>query len=228
MNVYNFPGISPLRWDSESGKMTVKTSSRVSLTTKSVLILFHIFFLDFQCIRVWFSNSYHLLEKFYLSLQAGVYTAMIANFVIMVVHPPLLATLINNVLEMQRKYDRKLNTWRTECLILIITLTVVNCLTGKSLKEDKGTGPRVVVIVTLFLCVFAPVTFVLKLAKRPTDAQSVLSLVPEAFAGNILYRAIVVLYQFYAMVFISTSLWFTVSTVTVLLRALISILRTLR
>ena len=108
MNFYNSLGVFPLRWDSQNGTMIVKNSGHISLTIKSVLIIFHILFLDFQCAGVWLSKSNDRLEKFYLTLQAGVHSATIANFFIMVLHPSLLATLINNVLEMQKKYDGEL------------------------------------------------------------------------------------------------------------------------
>ena len=108
MNFYNSAGIFPLRWDFEHSIITVTKRHPIPLAIKSFLVLFQILFLDCQCIRVWMTNA-HLLEKLYFSLQAGVYTATVANFAIMVAHPTLLAMLINNMLGVQMRYSGKLN-----------------------------------------------------------------------------------------------------------------------
>ena len=113
-------------------------------------------------------------------------------------------------------------------MVIIVIINVVYVFAGKSVKEDKGTAARVVMFVTFFLCLFSPVTFVMKLVKHPTDHRSVLSLLPETTTASQLCRALGLVYQFYAVFVISASLWFTVATVTVFLRTLISIIRTLR
>ena len=83
-------------------------------------------------------------------------------------------------------------------------------------------------IFALFLCTFAPLTFVARLAKYPADPRSVISLVIQPAAVSKLARIIVLLYQFYKVAMISASLWFTVCTVTVFLRTFICTVRAMR
>lgn len=118
--------------------MTMKKAHPILVADKSVLTRSHIFFLDLQCARVWMTGQGKPLGRLATHVSSGwyVYTAMLATFAIMAVHPSLLAAFVCNVL---------------------------GKMTTTAASDDKGTGPQIVIVGTLFVCSFSVGAFVLKI-----------------------------------------------------------------